>query len=34
VYANKDPGSPDPGTLGAVDTSQMAWDFMSRFSKS
>ena len=33
VYANKDPGSPDPGTQGTVDTSQLAWDFLSRFSK-
>ena len=33
VYVNKDPGSPDPGTQGTVDTSQLAWDFLSRFSK-
>ena len=33
VYAKKDPGSPDPGTQGTVDTTQMAWDFLSRFTK-
>ena len=33
VYLKNDPGSPEPGNPGQVDTPQIAWDFMSRFSK-
>ena len=33
VYVKNDPGSGEPGTQGTVDTAQIAWDFMSRFSK-
>ena len=33
VYLKNDPGSPEPGNPGGVDTPQIAWDFLSRFSK-
>ena len=33
IYAKNDPESSEPGTQGTVDTAQIAWDFMSRFSK-
>jgi len=33
VYVNDDTGGSEPGNQGTVDTAQIAWDFMSRFSK-
>ena len=33
VYLKNDPGSPEPGNPAGVDTPQIAWDFMSSFSK-
>ena len=33
VYSKNDPVSSEPGTQGTVDTAQIAWDFMSQFSK-
>ena len=33
VYLKNDPGSPEPGNPAGIDTPQIAWDFMSRFSK-
>lgn len=33
VYVKNDPESSEPGTQGTVDTAQIAWDFMNRFSK-
>ena len=33
VYVKNDPGSPEPGNQGTVDTAQIAWDFLSPYSK-
>ena len=33
IYNNDDPVSSEPGTQGTVDTAQIAWDFMSKYSK-
>ena len=33
IYNKDDPVSSEPGTQGTVDTAQIAWDFMSKFSK-
>ena len=32
VYTINDPVSPEPGNQAGVDTPQIAWDFMSRYS--